>query len=114
MSFVYKYFDKDDYIIYIGSTNDIDNRHKWHRTNSKWYPLAKRVRIDEYKNLKDAREAETEAIARFHPLFNEKLKGKKPHGWNGADDYPNTELPPSWNMTRRQAKKRRGEDFKKF
>lgn len=89
--FVYRIFDKDDQLLYIGCTNDVEGRISMHMQIStplaaSW-EIARRIdryTSEEYPNETTAHDAERKAITEEAPLLNrqhnplrfKKVKGK--------------------------------------
>jgi len=68
--FVYRFFDAEGRLLYVGSTFWLRDRLSCHRRNSPWFELAERMESDEYVNEQTARFMESLAIATEAPLFN--------------------------------------------
>ncbi|MGH3353386.1 MAG: GIY-YIG nuclease family protein [Nocardioides sp.] len=79
--YLYRCFDADDFLIYIGCTADIKkrmhNHHSSPRKCSRWLTacMARHTVSDPYPNLKAARAAEHDAIRVEDPLFNTHERG---------------------------------------
>lgn len=76
-AYVYRVFDADDALIYIGSTTDVERRMRAHFTSdhSCGDPFTIRARyayltIEQHPDLPTARQAERAAIAAEAPLVN--------------------------------------------
>lgn len=67
---VYRFFDANDRLLYIGSTGDLGQRAYAHRCRSTWWPKQVRVEIQDFSSLNAARAAEAEAIAAERPAHN--------------------------------------------
>jgi hypothetical protein len=67
---VYRAFDADGALLYIGSTGDLGARLYGHRCSSAWWPKHTALTFDEYPTLNAARAAEAEAIATEYPEHN--------------------------------------------
>jgi hypothetical protein len=67
---LYRYFDSDDVLLYVGITQRDGQRHREHAKNSDWFSLVKTHTITRYPNRQDALEAEAFAIATENPLYN--------------------------------------------
>ena len=70
-SFVYRLFDQDDHLLYIGSTNSIDARMAEHRTRF-WADSAVRLDVELFDSIEQARAAEKVAILAEMPVWNVK------------------------------------------
>jgi predicted GIY-YIG superfamily endonuclease len=67
---LYRYFDSDDVLLYVGITQRDGQRHREHAKNSDWFSLVKTHTITRFANRQDAIEAESFAIATENPLYN--------------------------------------------
>lgn len=67
---VYRAYDADDRLIYVGATGNIERRLSNHRSTSWWSSLARRVEVERHPAMPDALRAETEAIRTERPAFN--------------------------------------------
>ena len=70
MYYLYRYFDKNRTLLYIGMTNNFDQREASHRRYAKWWKSAGTKTIKKYRNQKCAEQAEIDAIAKESPMFN--------------------------------------------
>lgn len=73
---LYRAFDSDGSLLYVGISHQPKCRMKEHKRKSKWYPLAARIEMEDYKNRFDAMSAERENIARHKPPYNLQLNPK--------------------------------------
>lgn len=69
-TFLYRYFDEDDELLYIGITDNLADRTHEHAWSSSWMDFAVRSTIERYKTRKEAEELEVQAIRSERPLFN--------------------------------------------
>lgn len=67
---VYRAFDKNGELLYIGSTKSLPNRLSAHRTSTWWWPVVKRIEHHDFPTLEAARDAERVAIRAEHPKMN--------------------------------------------
>jgi hypothetical protein len=68
---LYRYYDADDVLLYVGLTNSDGTRDSAHRRHSRWMAFAvRRVKGEEFANRDDALEAERVAIRSEAPIFN--------------------------------------------
>ncbi len=67
---VYRFFDAEGDLLYIGSSGNPDEREVKHRSNSPWYGMAIRRTEDWYPDQAAAFEAKKQAIRDEQPLFN--------------------------------------------
>jgi hypothetical protein len=76
--FVYRCFDSDGRLLYIGRTTDVKRRMSHHKAVSDWFPMCSRVEAgDAISSYYDSILAERHAIADEVPLFN-----KTGHEWD--------------------------------
>lgn len=69
---LYRYWDDQDHLLYIGITGQLDYRERSHIKRSSWMDFAARSTIERYPTRWQAGAAEREAIEAEHPLFNYK------------------------------------------
>ena len=67
---LYRYFDDNDRLLYIGRTGDLGRRDKAHIASSLWMELTARSAIKRYRAIKELGDAEEAAIKSEHPIFN--------------------------------------------
>lgn len=70
MAEVYRYFDADDRLLYVGVSANSVARMIGHRSAAEWWPLATRIAIERFETREQALEAEYEAIVNERPLHN--------------------------------------------
>jgi predicted GIY-YIG superfamily endonuclease len=68
---VYRFFDGDDRLLYIGVTLDRDVRWANHAANRRWWPKVVRNTMTWFETYREAYQVERQAIPDEHPLFNE-------------------------------------------
>ena len=70
--FVYRCYDIDGDLLYVGCTMDLDRRRKDHSglNGSAWWPLLDRVRLAGPFNYSTARQIERDAIRDDWPIWN--------------------------------------------
>lgn len=71
---LYKLYDKDDALLYIGITARLEYRLPAHRRNREWGERISKIRTRKYKTEYLARVAEREACLKHQPLFNKRGK----------------------------------------
>jgi hypothetical protein len=74
-TYVYRYYDDQDRLLYVGSTSDLAKREAAHLRGSKWFPKVSRREEDLYPHRKLAEDAETEQIRHLMPMYNIKDTG---------------------------------------
>lgn len=69
---LYRHYDQLGELLYVGISNDIEIRHRSHRTGSAWFDLAdvRRRTVEWFTTREEALEAERAAIYEEKPLFN--------------------------------------------
>lgn len=78
---VYRAFDAEDRLLYVGCTIDLEPRLRHHEDNSPWWPFQVRIETEGYVTRAEAAEAEAVAIATEHPRWN--VKGRSPEHPDG-------------------------------
>lgn len=68
--YVYRFFDTDDQLLYVGIARDLGARFASHRRRSEWWTLAVRGTTTAYPSRADAELAEGIAIHSEHPIHN--------------------------------------------
>jgi hypothetical protein len=69
---LYRYWDADDLLLYVGITGHMGYRERSHIKGSSWMDFAVRSTIERFPCKFQAEPAEREAIQAEHPLFNHK------------------------------------------
>lgn len=69
-TFVYRLYDAESALIYIGCTRDPRTREGAHRKNSWWWPQVEHVRLTIFPSRAYALQREAQAIASERPLWN--------------------------------------------
>ncbi len=70
MYVVYRHFNSNGELIYVGQTHDPSERLSKHRTNSLWWDLVASTTYTRYETLAEATQAEITAIRTERPLWN--------------------------------------------
>jgi len=104
--YVYRFFDADGQLIYVGCTHKPEQRIAIHQYTMWWAPQIARTKIKVYADKASARAAEAEAIRNERPRWN--VLGKWVHmpSWSKAefDDYITAlELHPNYKTRYRLA-----------
>lgn len=69
--FVYRLFDEEDIVLYVGYTSrTVHARIAEHRSDKQWWSEVARVAVEEFGSELDARRAESRAIAVERPRYN--------------------------------------------
>lgn len=67
---LYRFFDSDECLLYVGITSRGMNRFKQHAKTQSWWPDVVRSTVEHYACRQDARDAELAAIEWEQPLHN--------------------------------------------
>lgn len=81
---LYRCYDADDRLIYVGSTSSYRRRIGEHLAQSWWYSLVCRLRSEQFPTLEAARAAEKVAIQEEQPAFNTWSTGRS---WLARRDH---------------------------
>lgn len=68
--YLYRYFDVDDRLLYVGVTTSLAERHKAHARLSPWFGEHVRKMVEGYDTRWDVLQAESYAIRTERPLHN--------------------------------------------
>lgn len=68
--YVYRCFDADDRLMYVGLTLDRAHRYRTHRSGTPWWPDVTRITSTRYDDDEEARRVEASTIARCSPRHN--------------------------------------------
>lgn len=72
---LYRAFDADEQLLYVGITDGVDTRFKAHQKSAEWWPLMVRRDIEWFDTRRDAMRAEATAIKTEGPLYNKQTYG---------------------------------------
>ena len=67
---LYRHFDPDGTLLYVGISVDPDTRNKQHGRDSKWHRFSTRVIVEWHESTDLAHRAEKRAIRNERPIFN--------------------------------------------
>lgn len=67
---LYRYFDSDGQLLYVGITGDQLKRQSQHRRSSKWFDQVSSAQFQHYTSRAEAAAAEVRAIQEENPIFN--------------------------------------------
>jgi predicted GIY-YIG superfamily endonuclease len=67
---VYRLFDAEDRLLYVGSTKCVERRLGQHRSAQPWFGDVTRTEVEEFPSCEAALEGELEAIRQELPLHN--------------------------------------------
>lgn len=80
--FVYRCYDIDGDLLYVGCSKDVEKRLADHaKSPNSWVPCVQFLELEEHPDLKTARTAESEAIATEHPYWNDSGRWQGRHDW---------------------------------
>ncbi|WP_101791054.1 hypothetical protein [Nonomuraea indica] len=83
---LYRYYDQQDRLLYVGITDALMERISSHIKSSSWMDFASRSTIDRHPTRKAAETAEREAIKAERPLFNS-MHNDTPEGRRRLVEY---------------------------
>lgn len=84
--FVYRIWSRDDVILYVGMTNNLEKRMTDHRLHSKFCLDIDDVVITQHPDRTTAARVETDEIRRLRPRHN--MMGRGPRlGWTACDYF---------------------------
>lgn len=72
--FMYRHFDADGRVLYIGTARQPDTRTSRHRVASPWWSRVSRIEWERHASHQEARRAEIAAIEREQPIYNQRHK----------------------------------------
>lgn len=67
---VYRYYDENEQLLYVGITGDNYKRQSAHRRGSSWFKDAVNATFEHFDTREEALEAETIAIRTENPMYN--------------------------------------------
>jgi len=67
---VYKHWDRNGVLLYVGCCRDVERRTSGHMSNSPWYDEIADITSEEYPDRKSGLKAEKKAIQEGKPLYN--------------------------------------------
>lgn len=82
--FVYRAYDKDGVLLYVGCSMNLSQRWKDHRANKVWAHLAVSFRLSGPYNYETGRRLEKEALATEQPLYAYTPLRWRAHGKSAA------------------------------
>ena len=87
--YVYRIFDHDGRLIYVGCSHDPETRMATHRHTMWWAPQIARIKIKVYPNKDAGHDAEREIIRAEKPRWNLKGQWANRDTWTAAEcaDY---------------------------
>ena len=79
---LYRYFDSEGRLLYVGITGDNTKRQSQHRRNSFWFGEIASAKFEHFDTRRDAAQAEVLAIKNEKPLHNTQHLNSKKVEWN--------------------------------
>lgn len=76
-TYVYRLYDLNNNLLYIGITYDIKMRFYHHSKDKYWWPDVSKKYIRKYPNRQEAVRIEKQAIEKYNPLYNEQYNQKE-------------------------------------
>lgn len=76
--YVYRHYNSQKDVIYIGCTSCMLTRTNQHKTNAPWYCDIDCIRYEEFKNKEEAINREKELIKHFSPVHNRQHNENQP------------------------------------
>lgn len=73
---VYRYFSATDELLYIGCTENLEQRAKGHQRTSRWFTSVARVEVEGPYDFETGRQIEKAAIQSEKPIHNFHYTGK--------------------------------------
>lgn len=77
---LYRLFDEDEVLLYVGVTDDIIRRLKRHMKTQPWANRIAMVSVEDFDTRDIALEMEREVVVAERPLFNKQLQPPPPPG----------------------------------
>lgn len=78
MTELYRHYDKDDNLLYVGISLSTSRRLSEHKRGSKWFKDIETIKIERFDSRDTAEQAEIEAIKKEKPLHNVVYNDNKP------------------------------------
>lgn len=67
---VYRYFDNEGLLLYVGQTKEFFNRLHAHERNSSWFTIVASVTLERFETESEMKAAELVAIQTENPIYN--------------------------------------------
>ena len=91
MQTLYRFYDHDETLLYVGITANVERRLDKHRNRSFWTSVA-RIDLQHFATRLEATDAETLAIRTESPVFNLSRPHIRPHFPNGIVEFIDCEV----------------------
>jgi predicted GIY-YIG superfamily endonuclease len=97
---LYRFYNGDDVLLYVGITNDLDTRIRQHTSGKPWWPAVQRRSVEWFESRVEAEGAEIVAIKTEYPLHNvfhaaNFLTPEEESRWYGDGDDADPTAPPT-------------------
>jgi predicted GIY-YIG superfamily endonuclease len=83
---VYRFYDAEDRLLYVGIAVDVVTRWSWHQRHSPWWPLVERSTVQWRDDRTFAEDEEREAVRSEGAVHNVQGHGKTPRQTFRADE----------------------------
>ena len=67
---LYRFYDQNDQLLYVGITKFFEPRLKQHYKNADWFFQTASVKLEHYQTRQDVEKAESVAIKTEKPIYN--------------------------------------------
>ncbi len=74
---LYRFYNEDDSLLYVGLTRDPSRRISQHAGDKSWWTNVSRIEIAHFDSLEELRSAERDAITTEKPVHNVRMNGTK-------------------------------------
>lgn len=81
---VYRYYDENNVLLYVGYTTQGPKRNHQHASDKTWWPFVARQEVDHYETVDEAKKHEVQLIRHYRPPFN---KQHNPDSESLAESY---------------------------
>jgi predicted GIY-YIG superfamily endonuclease len=81
---VYRYYDENNVLLYVGYTTQGPKRNHQHASDKTWWPFVARQEVDHYETVDEAKKQEVQLIRHYRPPFN---KQHNPDSDSMAESY---------------------------
>lgn len=84
---LYRMFDRNDRLLYVGITLDLSTRFKSHKRNKPWWSDVATIKLEHHADRASVLAAERTAICEERPVNNIRSRGPMPLDYAVGDDY---------------------------
>ena len=75
---LYRFFDKNDVLLYVGISINAYNRAKQHQADKEWWPDVTQITLEKHPDRQSVELREKQVIAAESPLYNHCFNKPKP------------------------------------